>query len=166
MWAVLIIIVVVLVLASKKRQNEAGQRPESQDQNQTWNQSYQTGNTVKQTENIYHAQKENRTLHKQTSGSSYSQRTEPSRSVGSTAYRNLEAAAGVDADDGAILAAAKVHSYMAEKDNESDSQEDLMQPVYDLMIKGPDTTLTFERDFIGEATDMLNSMQLNGETDV
>lgn len=74
-------------------------------------------------------------------------------------------AAGVDADDGAILAAAKVHSFMTELDNDSDSQEDLMQPVYDLMIKGPDTSITFERDFVGEATDMLNNIQPDGAID-
>ena len=79
--------------------------------------------------------------------------------------REILEAAGVDADDGAILAAAKVHSFMTELDNDSDSQEDLMQPVYDLMIKGPDTSITFERDFVGEATDMLNSIQPDGDID-
>mgnify|MGYP006939744423 CR=1 FL=1 len=73
--------------------------------------------------------------------------------------REILKAAGVDADDGAILAAAKVHSFMTELDNDSDSQEDLMQAVYDLMVKGPDTSITFERDFVGEATDMLNSIR-------
>ena len=40
-----------------------------------------------------------------------------------------------------------------------------MLPVYDLMIKGPDTSITFERDFVGEATDMLNSIQPDGAID-
>lgn len=65
--------------------------------------------------------------------------------------------AGVDASDGAILSAAKMHSFATELSNEYDSKEDLMQPVYDLMVKGPDTSIPNERDFVSEATDMLNS---------
>ena len=65
--------------------------------------------------------------------------------------------AGVEASDGAILSAAKMHSFATELGNEFDSQEDLMKPVYDLMITGPDTSLPNGRDFLSEATDMLNS---------
>ena len=65
--------------------------------------------------------------------------------------------AGVEAGDGAILSAAKMHSFATELGNEFDSQEDLMKPVYDLMITGPDTSLPNGRDFLSEATDMLNS---------
>lgn len=65
--------------------------------------------------------------------------------------------AGVDAEDGAILSAAKMHSFATELGNEFDSKEDLMKPVYDLMITGPDTSLPNERDFLSEATDMLNA---------
>lgn len=65
--------------------------------------------------------------------------------------------AGVDEEDGAILSAAKMHSLATELGNEFDSKEDLMKPVYDLMITGPDTSLPNERDFLSEATDMLNA---------
>ena len=65
-------------------------------------------------------------------------------------------AAGVEEGDGVILASAKLTSYAAEKDNEENSQEDLLGPVYDLMVKGPDTSIAFERDFLAEGMDMLN----------
>ena len=65
-------------------------------------------------------------------------------------------AAGVEEGDGMILASAKLTSYAAEKDNEENSQEDLLGPVYDLMVKGPDTSIAFERDFLAEGMDMLN----------
>lgn len=65
-------------------------------------------------------------------------------------------AAGVEEGDGMILASAKLTSYAAEKDNEENSQEDFLGPVYDLMVKGPDTSIAFERDFLAEGMDMLN----------
>lgn len=65
-------------------------------------------------------------------------------------------AAGVEEGDGMILASAKLTSYAAEKDNEENSQEDLLGPVYDLMVQGPDTSIAFERDFLAEGMDMLN----------
>ena len=68
-------------------------------------------------------------------------------------------AAGVEEGDGVILASAKLTSYAAEKDNEENSQEDLLGPVYDLMVKGPDTSIAFERDFLAEGMDMLNRYQ-------
>lgn len=70
---------------------------------------------------------------------------------------DIRMAAGIDEDDGAILSAAKMNSYVTEMDNKMDSQEDLMKPVYDMMIIGPDTSLPSGRDFVAEATDMLNS---------
>lgn len=68
--------------------------------------------------------------------------------------------AGVEIDDGAILSAAKMHSLAAELSNEYDSKEDLMAPVFDLMVKGPDTSIPNERDFVSEGMDMINSYTL------
>lgn len=65
--------------------------------------------------------------------------------------------AGVEAGDGAILSAAKMHSLAAELGNEFDSKEDLMKPVFDLMVTGPDTSLPNERDFVSEGMDMINA---------
>lgn len=65
--------------------------------------------------------------------------------------------AGVEASDGAILSAAKMHSFATELSNEYDSKEDIMEPVWDLMVKGPDTSIPNERDFVSEGMDMINS---------
>lgn len=40
------------------------------------------------------------------------------------------------------------------------SGEDLMQEVWDLMIKGYDGELTFTRDFVAEGIEMLNQIQM------
>ena len=66
--------------------------------------------------------------------------------------------AGIEEEDGAILASAKLNSYAAEMDNEEDSRVDLMGPVYDLMAKGPDTSIPFRRDFEGEAAELLSRL--------
>lgn len=65
--------------------------------------------------------------------------------------------AGVEVGDGAILSAAKMHSFATELGNEFDSKEDLIGPVFDLMVVGPDTSIPNERDFISEGMDMINS---------
>lgn len=44
-------------------------------------------------------------------------------------------------------------------ENERYQQEHVLQTVEDLMVKGPDVKLTFERDFLSEGTDMLNRIQ-------
>ena len=44
---------------------------------------------------------------------------------------------------------------------ELDAQEGtLLATVEDLMVKGVDTSLSFERDFVGEAMDMINSFAM------
>ncbi|MBQ8663451.1 MAG: hypothetical protein IJ471_06305 [Eubacterium sp.] len=65
--------------------------------------------------------------------------------------------AGVEAGDGAILSAAKMHSLATELGNEYDSKEDLMEPVFNLMVTGPDTSIPNERDFVSEGMDLINS---------
>lgn len=65
-------------------------------------------------------------------------------------------AAGIEADDGMILASAKLTSYAAEKDNEKIEDLDLLGPVYDLMVMGPDTSISFERDFVAEGLELMN----------
>ena len=175
MWAILIIVIAIVVCASKKQQ-QANQNREKQNSNEA----------LRQHAEIYHSnQTSQSSMHKkhkmnqqtafpfwqnQTNAAGGQKEQGQSEEIYTSdksemSEREILEAAGVDADDGAILAAAKVHSFMTELDNDSDSQEDLMQPVYDLMIKGPDTSITFERDFVGEATDMLNSIQPDGAID-
>lgn len=83
-------------------------------------------------------------------------------SASSSAYNTQEfrRMAGVESDDGAILSAAKMHSLATELGNEYDSKEDLMAPVFDLMVKGPDTSIPNERDFVSEGMDMINTYTL------
>lgn len=85
-----------------------------------------------------------------------------SPSASSSAYNTQEfrRMAGVESDDGAILSAAKMHSLATELGNEYDSKEDLMAPVFDLMVKGPDTSIPNERDFVSEGMDMINTYTL------
>ena len=57
-----------------------------------------------------------------------------------------------------ILTAAKENTVEVAVGNDLDAiaSEQLMDNVYDVMVKGPKDTLTFSRDFVAEATDMLN----------
>ena len=51
----------------------------------------------------------------------------------------------------------------ARKQREADlhaEEEHLMDAVYDAMIKGPHNSMDFQRDFIAEGMDMLNSFDL------
>ena len=57
--------------------------------------------------------------------------------------------------------AAKVNTREVELDNDRDAEEEhLMDAVYDAMIKGPHNSMDFQRDFIAEGMDMLNSFDL------
>lgn len=38
-------------------------------------------------------------------------------------------------------------------------QSDIMRAVEDLMVKGPDTSIAFERDFVSEGLELLNRIQ-------
>lgn len=40
------------------------------------------------------------------------------------------------------------------------SSSDMMKEIEDLMIKGPDTSIAFERDFVSEGLDLLNRIQV------
>lgn len=60
-----------------------------------------------------------------------------------------------------IVAAAKANTREVERDNEMDAEnEHLMDAVYDAIVKGPENTMEFQRDFIAEGMDMLNSFEL------
>ncbi|MCI6537554.1 hypothetical protein [uncultured Eubacterium sp.] len=64
-------------------------------------------------------------------------------------------------DKNQIVAAAKANTREVERDNDRDAEaEHLMDAVYDAMIKGPQNTMEFQRDFIAEGMDMLNSFDL------
>lgn len=161
-FIIIIIAVVLSVLNKQKHQQSSQQKPTSDDGRYA---SYSSGST--------------------TSGQSYKGSTsysQKNRTTGSyTAKRAVEHAkdnmseqelkfrpdakefremAGVEASDGAILSAAKMHSFATELSNEFDSKEDLMEPVWDIMVKGPDTTIPNERDFVSEGMDLINSYTL------
>lgn len=60
-----------------------------------------------------------------------------------------------------IVAAAKENTREVERDNDLDAEnEHLMDAVYDAIVKGPKNTMEFQRDFIAEGMDMLNSFDL------
>lgn len=61
--------------------------------------------------------------------------------------------------DETILEAAMRNSREVEFENELDAiaSENYMDAIYDLMVKGPQDQLSFQRDFLAEATEMLNS---------
>lgn len=68
-------------------------------------------------------------------------------------------------DKNNIVAAAKANAREVELDNDLDaSQAKLMENVYDVMVKGPRDTISFQRDFLAEGLDMLNSFQSGNES--
>lgn len=67
-------------------------------------------------------------------------------------------------DKNNIVAAAKANAREVELDNDFDaSQAKLMESVYDVMVKGPNDTISFQRDFLAEGLDLLNSFQSGNE---
>lgn len=64
-------------------------------------------------------------------------------------------------DKNKIVAAAKANTREVEQDNDLDAEnEHLMDAVYDAIVKGPKNNMEFQRDFIAEGMDMLNSFDL------
>ena len=64
-------------------------------------------------------------------------------------------------DKNEIVAAAKANTREVERDNDFDAEnEHLMDAVYDAIVKGPKNTMEFQRDFVAEGMDMLNSFNL------
>ena len=57
-----------------------------------------------------------------------------------------------------IVAAAKAYTREVELDNDKDAEnQNLIEDVYEVMVKGPKNNIEFQRDFIAEGMDMLNS---------
>ena len=64
-------------------------------------------------------------------------------------------------DQNEIVAAAKANTREVELDNDKDAEnQNLMEDVYEVMVKGPKNNIEFQRDFIAEGMDMLNSFNL------
>ena len=60
-----------------------------------------------------------------------------------------------------IVAASKANTREVEHDNDRDAEnQNLMEDVYEVMVKGPKNNIEFQRDFIAEGMDMLNSFNL------
>jgi hypothetical protein len=60
----------------------------------------------------------------------------------------------------AIMEAAKENALETQIDNAVESQRDIAKELSDLMIMGPDLTIPNERDFLGEAMEMLHGRGL------
>ena len=73
--------------------------------------------------------------------------------------KSREWTAGESAEKEDILTAAMENTVEVERDNDKDAMaaDHMMDAVYDLIVKGPADTLEFQRDFVAEAMDMLNS---------
>lgn len=67
-----------------------------------------------------------------------------------------------------ILTAAMENACEVELENDKDAlaAENLMDEVYDLIVTGPDDTLTFQRDFVSEGIEMLNQVRIPDSWDV
>ncbi len=64
-------------------------------------------------------------------------------------------------DQNEIVAAAKANTHEVEQDNDRDAEnQNLMEDVYEVMVKGPKNNIEFQRDFIAEGMDMLNSFNV------
>lgn len=64
-------------------------------------------------------------------------------------------------DQNEIVAAAKANTREVELDNDRDAEnQNLIEDVYEVMVKGPKNNIEFQRDFIAEGMDMLNSFNL------
>lgn len=193
MGGIIIVIIIVIVFVMKSVQQKSGNSQRSTDRSENYGNSPKSGSTrysapagnAKRTGSMGGYRTGSAGSSKRT-GSTGGYRTAPAGSAKRTGSQdsashdadrkktvsrdlsehdltNIRMAAGIDEDDGAILSAAKINSYVTEMDNEMDSQEDLMKPVYDMMVTGPDTSLPSGRDFIAEATDMLNSFTTKGD---
>ena len=128
MVSVIIVIIVIAAVIFQSWRKSAGKREKSgpQDPARTAQTSYRTDDRVRKTPK------------KSSAAASVPRRkAEPKENILTAAKENtLEVAVGNDLD--AIVS------------------EQLMDNVYDVMVKGPKDTLTFSRDFVAEATDMLN----------
>lgn len=78
--------------------------------------------------------------------------------VGKDAGSSMDAAAAMVQD--AKKRQQEMERRIAEKLASAEAeQSDIMKTVEDLMVKGPDTSIAFERDFVSEGLDLLNRIQ-------
>lgn len=78
--------------------------------------------------------------------------------VGKDAGSSMDAAAAMVQD--AKKRQQEMERRIAEKLASAEAeQSDIMKNVEDLMVKGPDTSIAFERDFVSEGLELLNRIQ-------
>lgn len=78
--------------------------------------------------------------------------------VGKDAGSSMDAAAAMVQD--AKKRQREMERRIAEKLATAEAeQSDIMKTVEDLMVKGPDTSIAFERDFVSEGLELLNRIQ-------
>ncbi len=155
MGAIVFIIIVIAIVVStlnKQKKEQARDQQRNQSNVDAYGRPYQQKTSSAKQNNRYAEKKA--AAHAKTNMSQEELKSRPS----AAAFREM---AGVDESDGAILSAAKMHSFATELSNEYDSKEDLMEPVWDLMVKGPDTSVPNERDFVSEGMDLINSYTIN-----
>lgn len=160
-WTIVVIIIVTAVMNGRK--NAKGKRSgQSAYRNTAQHQNAQPVRAEKR--------EPNRTSYTQTaSGRKSSEsrknvRTEQKRSTGVNVMKQRQMTMDEIYDKNRIVAAAKANAREVEMDNDYDAgQEKLLDSVYEVMLKGPNDTLSFQRDFLAEGMDMLNSFQIGKE---
>ncbi len=160
----IIIVVSILSTVSKNKQKasykEQNRQPSAPPQQKRYEMPEKHQTTIRQ-QNRPHPDRNKKEAARVDNGAA--QAMDPSdvrRDLELMAQSHLWEAAGVEADDGAILASAKLNSYEVGKSNEADSRKNLLDPVYDLMAMGPDTSIPGRRDFEAEAEKLLNRLTL------
>ena len=158
-WLVILISIIFSVRKGRKSSNHSEQppvhpqRPERKSTSPHRSYSSQS-----------HAEKPQRSAGKKNYGSEKSSsvaKTTGNERKNKEARKQREADLQAVFDENQIVAAAKVNTREVELDNDRDAEEEhLMDAVYDAMIKGPHNSMDFQRDFIAEGMDMLNSFDL------
>lgn len=158
-WLVILIFIIFSVRKGRKSSNRSEQppvhpqRPERKSASSHRSYSSQS-----------HAEKPQTSAGKKNYGSeksSFVAKTTGNERKNKEARKQREADLQAVFDENQIVAAAKVNTREVELDNDRDAEEEhLMDAVYDAMIKGPHNSMDFQRDFIAEGMDMLNSFDL------
>ena len=158
-WLVILIFIIFSVRKGRKSSNRSEQppvhpqRPERKSASPHRSYSSQS-----------HSEKTQTSVGKKNYGSEKSSsvaKTTGNKRKNKEARKQREADLQAVFDENQIVAAAKVNTREVELDNDRDAEEEhLMDAVYDAMIKGPHNSMDFQRDFIAEGMDMLNSFEL------
>ena len=158
-WLVILIFIIFSVRKGRKSSNHSEQPPVHQQRPERKSTSPHMSYSSQS-----HAEKLQTSAGKKNYGSEKSSsvaKTTGNERKNKEARKQREADLQAVFDENQIVAAAKVNTREVELDNDRDAEEEhLMDAVYDAMIKGPHNSMDFQRDFIAEGMDMLNSFDL------